>query len=230
MDDPAVPLSVISRQRTRLASAAVLGACLVAGLLGCGDQERRSGGGEVKVGSTGRLLADPEPLTLADVNRQPPSSPERTVWRMIFWAQWGNPANTLAQYDELARDRLGAVSPSSFDWLRPTLVKVQPRIIEVVPTEEGVFVGLEFLSKILPPKRESLVLRRARDGQWKVLYDTFINSGLIQYGISNPTGKGEGPVSEERERTDRASLSIQLVEAREAGRREAQRRRSRRGP
>jgi len=147
---------------------------------------------------------------------------------MIFWAQWGNPANTLAQYSERARDRLGPVTSSTFGWLRPALVRVRPRLTEVVPTEEGMFVGLEFLSKTLPPEREFVVLARGRDDQWKVLYDTFVNRALIQDGLYNDTADADGDqrrdANRERGGPDPDFVSNELDAAREAGRRQAQRR------
>lgn len=215
----------------RLACALVVAVGTLAGLTGCGEDESRRPRPEVEVGSNGRLMSAPEPLTLADVNRQPRNSPQQAIWRMLFWAQWGNPTNTLAQYDDLVRRRLGGLAASTYSWLRPTLVTLRPRLVEVSPAGEGTFVGLELLSDKSPPRRESFLLRRGRDGDWKILYDTFLDRGFVQYVLYSETGsaasRGEGRATEKAEQTARAYLTIALDEARDEGRREARRRRSR---
>lgn len=182
-------------------------------------------------------MSDPEPLTLADVNRQPRNSPQQAVWRMLFWAQWGNPTNTLAQYDDLVRRQLGVLAASTYGWLRPTLTQLRPRLIEVSPAREGTFVGLELLSRKSAPRRESFLVRRGKDGDWKILYDTLLDRGFVQYVLYSETGstvpRGSGRANEKAEQTGRAYLAIALEEAREAGRgesREAGRGEARRRP
>lgn len=192
-----------TRPALRSASLALLAVGLIAIPMGCGGDKDGPSRDRVELGSDGRLMADPAPLTLKDVDSQPRNSPQQALYRMLFWAQWGNPTKTLASFDEDVLKVLDVSVLSTLGWLRPGLLKLQPRIVEVAPEGKTAFVGVEFLSKLSPRRRESFLFRKGRDGEWKILYDTLLDRGLAQYSLYSETGSAT-PKEEAGEATKKA--------------------------
>ncbi len=206
-----------ARPVLRSASLAFLAVGLIAGAIGCGGDKDGPSRDRVDVGSDGRLMADPPPLTLEDVERQPRNSPQQVLYRMLFWAQWGNPTKTMAEYDDDVRRLLDVSALSTLNWLRPSLLKLQPRIVELAPEGRSTFVGVELLSKLAPPRRESFLLRRGREGEWKIIYDTLLDRGLVQYTLYSETGtatpkEGAGRATRKGESLARAYRSLVVEE------------------
>ena len=171
--------------RRLLAAGAV--ACGL-GLAACGgsgtDQMVRTGTVPIEQKVDGRLAANPSPLTIADVDKQPAKSAQRAVLQLIFWAQWGNLPAVVAGYERRVVDGVGVTSiAGTYDYLRPQLLLSQTRITSTRPSGGGQFVSLELANTSGPPSREGFLMHR-RNGAWRVVYDTLLESAVEGYTIS----------------------------------------------
>jgi hypothetical protein len=170
--------------RLRLIATTLLAAAV---LSGCGAKSAVDPGvpvnGVTRVLADGRLVTNPPPLTLEDVNRRPVGSPAYTVMSLLFWAQWGSPANIAAEYDPGVA-RLISVSNLVGAWesIRQSIVTSLPKIVfeRINAPRNQAFIGLLFETTLGPPTRQSFVLRRMAGG-WRIVYDTLLESALPGY-------------------------------------------------
>jgi hypothetical protein len=149
------------------------------------DEMTRTGPLPAEPGPDGRLDADPSPVTLKDVGRQPPGSPQRVVMQLVFFVQWGNLPATTDLYDArivagLGRDRI----VNGYGWLSPTLGFTRPQIRDTRTEGENAFVNFELLSKRFPPTRETVVLRR-RGKDWRIAWDTLLARSLSGVALAS---------------------------------------------
>ena len=170
----------------RLLAAAVLASLSLAA---CGggsgtDQMVRTGTVPVEQQADGRLAANPSPLTIEDVEKQPVNSPQRAVMQLILWAQWGNLPGTVDSYDRGVIDGIGVTAVAgSYDYMRPQLLLSQARIIGTRASGPAQFVSLELATRTDPPTREGFLLRR-RNGRWRIVFDTLLETAVEGYTIS----------------------------------------------
>jgi hypothetical protein len=138
--------------------------------------------GVTRVLADGRLVTDPSPLTLEDVHRRPVGSPEYTVMSLLFWAQWGSPANIVAEYDPGVARLLGVSNlVGAWESIRQSIVTSLPKIVfKQTDAANQAFVGMLFETTLGPPTRQSFVLRRMAGG-WRIVYDTLLESALPGY-------------------------------------------------
>jgi len=170
----------------RLLAAVVVSCGLV--LAACGgsgtDQMVRTGTVPIEQKADGRLAANPSPVTIADIDKQPANSAQRAVMRLFFWARWGNLPAVVDTYERRIIDGLGVTSiAGTYDYLRPRLLLSQARIISTRTSGPGQFVALELASTAGPPTREGFLMRR-RNGAWRAVYDTLLESAIEGYTIS----------------------------------------------
>lgn len=132
----------------------------------------------------GRLESQPSPLTVADINRQPPNSPQKAVLELLFFAQWGGLPNvTRAYIPEVVRRVTEHDLSGAYALQRSTLATLLPRVIGVRRSTSGRLVAVRFASATGPPVDDSFVLRRL-SGQWKVVHDTFLERALAQFAVT----------------------------------------------
>lgn len=184
--------------RQRLAVTTLVVTSVILG--GCAAKSAEHPGvavnGVTRVLADGRLVVDPPPLTLKDVERQPVGSPGYTVMSLLFWAQWGSPANIVAEYDPGVA-RVVGVSNVVGVWesIRQSILLALPKIIFERFNSAGnqAFVGLQLETTSGPPARQSFVLRRTAQG-WRVVYDTLLEGALPGYVAElltpDPSAKG----------------------------------------
>jgi hypothetical protein len=184
-------------------TAATLLAAVVLG--GCGAKSAADPGvpvnGVTRVLADGRLVTDPSPLTLEDVHRRPVGSPEYTVMSLLFWAQWGSPANIVAEYDPGVARLLGVSNlVGAWESIRQSIVTSLPKIVfeQTDAAKNQAFVGMLFETTLGPPTRQSFVLRRMAGG-WRIVYDTLLESALPGYVAEqvtpNPAAKHDSGVA-----------------------------------
>lgn len=129
----------------------------------------------------GRLKSQPSPLTVADIKRQPPNSPQKVVMELLFFAQWGGLANLKSAYSPAVLDRVNERDlAGAYALQRPALVTVLPRIVAVRKTASGRLVAVRFGSTAGPPSEDSFLVRRRR-GQWRIVYDSLLDRALAQF-------------------------------------------------
>jgi hypothetical protein len=178
------------RATKRIASVAA--ATIVAGLSACAgsddgevassDRIARTGASPAAVGPQGRLTAQPAPLTLADLRKQPKGSPQAAVLELWFWGQWGSAPNIVAAYMPRIRSTIGVSNiTGAYAQQRVDLLDSLPRIAAVRRTKLGAFVGLEILTKQNEPRRESFLLQQPSSDGWRVAYDTLLERALAGY-------------------------------------------------
>jgi hypothetical protein len=172
-------------------------ACLVCAVLalgpsGCGLGDGGDDGGRnvrlqgtsVEIRPDGSLTADPPPVTLRDLARQGSDSPEGTIFRLWFFAQWGAVPSVARLYDP--RVRATGVLPQvsgGYASQRSLFLSSRPRVIFRRRDEAGTHVGVELLRHAAVPVRESYVLRR-RGSRWTVVYDTVAEQLIRTYAES----------------------------------------------
>ena len=165
----------------RLLAAA--GLILATGLLAsCGGDDRsaritRTGSSETSSLRGGRLERAPVPLTVADLEGARNGSPEETVIRLWFYAQWGHAAAIPSLYAEsVRRVRADADIARAYLGNRSYLAQTRPHITEIDEHGNGNgrrVVRMEILSATDAPRRESFVLVRRNDG-YRIAEDTFL--------------------------------------------------------
>jgi hypothetical protein len=179
--------------------AATLLAAIVLG--GCGAKSAVDPGvpvnGVTRVLSDGRLVTNPPPLTLEDVNRRPVGSPEYTVMSLLFWAQWGSPANIAAEYDPGVARLIGVSNlVGAWESIRQSIVTSLPKIVfeQTNTSKSQAFVGVLLENTLGAPTRQSFVLRRMAGG-WRIVYDTLLEGALPGYVAEqvtpNPSARHE---------------------------------------
>jgi hypothetical protein len=148
---------------------ALLVAILVA-LPGCSvNEETRSAlAAHPHVRSDGRLAADPAPLNLRDVARQPPGSPSRATYELLLWAQWGNTSGVLGLYDRA--ERADVIERDYADLWEVFLVS-RPRIERVQQTGSTARVQVVLRTRHAAPRTAQLTLRTTGAG-WVVVDET----------------------------------------------------------
>ena len=220
--------------------------CIVSGLLlaGCGssdaprsDRMVRTGSPDVKQLPNGRLSVQPAPMRLEDVEKLPKDSAEQSVFRLMFFAQWGSAPSIVESYDPAVVAALGLERlTGAYALLRPQLVGSQVRLVSAVRQGRRVFVAVELTSKDLAPQRESFLLTRSEAGAataWQIVFDTLLERGLNAYvqGMEakdpqkpDPAAVRAGSEAASAYRNAFSSMQLQQEEARE--RREARRRRA----
>jgi hypothetical protein len=190
---------------------------------GCGGANKSDAGarptfGGAQLGNDGRLIGDPSPLTVADLDRQPEASPQRAVMETLFWAQWGSTPNVLSMYDPRVRRSLGVNAASAYAFLRAQLVTSYPRVVAARKGRAGTFVGVEMFSKNTPVRRESFLLEK-RGGDWRIVYDTLLDRALVAYirirVSGDPTAKKLDPrAAIQAESVARAYRAMSLPDSR----------------
>jgi hypothetical protein len=160
-------------------TAAILG--------GCGTKSAEHPGlpvnGATRVLADGRLVTEPPPLTLQDVEHYSVGSPAYAVMSLLFWAQWGSPANIIAEYD---RGVASAISVSNvvgaWEAIRQSILTSLPKMVFERSNAAGdeAFVGIKLETILGPPARQSFVLRRTAQG-WRIVYDTLLEGALPGY-------------------------------------------------
>jgi hypothetical protein len=144
-------------------------------LTGCG------GSSEVSARKDGSLTATPPPITVKQIDSKSPGSPERAIYQLWFWAQWGSLPNVVLSYHPHVRAALGPGNiAGGYKIARGELLASRPRIVAVRRGPAGVSVGLEVQHRDAEPTRESFLLRRGRGG-WLVVYDTLLERQLSAY-------------------------------------------------
>jgi hypothetical protein len=171
----------VREDTVRPARAALLTCTLAASLggLACGEANiTRTGRTPVVQQSDGRLNRDPDPLSVADIQRLPADAPESVVYRVWFYAQWGSSISIPRYYDARVVKTLGAVTiANAFARDRDDIVRGQPRLRGVVRTPGGRLVTLQVLSAKDRPRLESFLLRR-RAGGWRIVHDSLLEDAL----------------------------------------------------
>lgn len=153
----------------------------------------RTGTTTVAQKADGTLASAPAPLTIKDVENQPSGSPEQTVSRLIFWAQWGNLPAVVDLYERTVVATLGVSTlAGTYDYLRPDLLTSQVRVVSTRSSAGGVFVSLKISSTSNPPRHEGFLLVRRND-VWRVVYDTLLERALVGYTISQQAPGDETP-------------------------------------
>jgi len=84
-------------------------------------------------------------------------------------------------------------------------------MIESTKTPAGSFVSVELLRADSPPERHSFSLRK-RFGKWRIIYDTLLEAGLVNYVSSM---RSRNPVGEPPDRAamTRGHLAVQSYRA-----------------
>jgi hypothetical protein len=186
---------------TAALALAVVG-CGGAGTTGSGDGASLWQGG--KTSTDGRLHAPAQPLRLADLRREPQGSPRATILRLFYFAQWGSAPNIPTAYDRAVRRTVGATNiVGTYIQQRASLAASRLRMIESTKTSTGTFVSVELLRADAPPERHSFSLRK-RSGHWRIVYDTLLEQGLVNYVSSmrsrTPVGQPADPAAMTRGR------------------------------
>ncbi len=141
----------------------------------------------------GRLSSTPRALRLADLRREPEGSPQSTVLRLLYFAQWGSAPNVASAYHPTVRKELGVSNiVGTYSQQRTALATSRPRIVENIRTSTGAFVSIELLRADAAPAPHSFALQR-RFGHWRIVYDTLLEGSLANYVASarsrNAAGK-----------------------------------------
>ncbi len=163
--------------------AAGLSAAVVAS--GCsGGNKHADTARIVRVGSPpaeirdGKLIADPAPLTFAQVAKAGRTTPEGTVLNLYFWGQWGSIPNVVEMYDSRVRKAIGPITiADAYEDQRAALLRTKIRIEATVRTPLGITVTVEGFTKAAPPSEDSFLLVH-RSGRWYVVHDTLLERGL----------------------------------------------------
>jgi hypothetical protein len=156
-------------------------------LSGCGTKSAEHPGlpvnGVTRVLADGRLVTDPPPLTLQNVERYSVGSPAYTVMSLLFWAQWGSPANIVAEYDRGVASAVGVSNVvGAWEAIRQSILTSLPKIVfeQSNAARSQAFVGVQIETSLGPPTRQSFVLRRTAQG-WRIVYDTLLEGALPGY-------------------------------------------------
>lgn len=169
------------RKRTLVGLLAAVGLVAVAILV---LSQVSTGGGDGQTSSastTGRLSADPEPLSLADVAKQPDPA-ARTVLRLWFYGQWGSQANLLSLINPTVRRIVGdGILTNAYSVQRLTFVSSRPKITGIEKTSLGRVVRVATLTKTGPPQLDSFLMKQIK-GRWVDMYDTVTDRILQAYG------------------------------------------------
>jgi hypothetical protein len=133
------------------------------------------------VRADGSLTADPEPLTIDDLNATRGPEPARAAMRLWFWAQWGSLPNVVAAHDPEVIDALGAEDiASAYRMMRTAYVSARPRILSVSRGRSGTVVTLEALRRNTAPTRYAFTMRE-RDGRWYITFDELLEEGIAAW-------------------------------------------------
>jgi hypothetical protein len=160
----------------RLAACTAL--VLAAALAACGESVHdgnrmtRTGALPVRIGNGGRLVAQPSPLTLADLRRYPAGSPQAQVMRTLFFAQWGGLNAVADTYTPAVRKALGdTVIDAAYGYNRFGLATALPRLRSVRSDGSTATVTVTFFTHERPPQSGTYMLSRVH-GTWRIGYDS----------------------------------------------------------
>jgi hypothetical protein len=164
--------------RSLLVPALLAGVILASGCGSVSSRVVRTGPLPVSTTPDGRLNSGPLALTLADVTRFPPDSPERVVMRILFDIEWGYAADAVVRVDPAIVRAVGATELiSAFRLLRGMIVAGYPVIGRLQFFGRGVVVNVNVLSSDHAPVHHVFVLRRV-GGHWSDVYDSTLLSGV----------------------------------------------------
>jgi len=162
--------------------------CLIAaatlGVVACGGD----GSNITRTGRTpsvqqadGRLNRAPDPLSVEDIERVRPDSPQAVVLRLWFYAQWGSAPSIVRLYDQRIVRAIGAPAiAGALDQQRSDLLDTRPVVGPVARISAGSLVTVEVLSTADPPRPESFLLRR-RGHVWRIVHDSLLEDALSTY-------------------------------------------------
>jgi hypothetical protein len=142
--------------------------------------------------ATGRLTADPAPLTFADLSKQTDPA-ARTVLKFWFYGQWGSVANMVDLYNPAIRDAVGGgVLASALMDQRATFLSSRPNVLGIDKTPLGTVVRVASFTKGAAPQLNSFLLRR-RNARWLNMYDSITDRLLETYGraVAQPSQPGK---------------------------------------
>jgi hypothetical protein len=149
----------------------------------------------------GSLSADPQPLSLDDVRATANGSASEAVMYLWYWAQWGGLPNVLAVYSPAVVARLGAEDMAgAYSLQRASLLAARPEIVSEVTGPGGTMVAVRALRRNTKPQELSYTLRRIR-GEWRIVFDTQLESGLaawVQFRSTPDPESGDAPPSARR--------------------------------
>lgn len=129
----------------------------------------------------GSLSQPPAPLSLQDVEKQSDGSAARAVVELWYWGQWGSVPNLLASYDPAVLDAVGTENVAgAYAGQRGFLVASNPNVLEEVEGPSGTVVNIEALRQNQIPVEYSFTLRE-QDGEWRIVFDTLLESALASY-------------------------------------------------
>jgi hypothetical protein len=172
--------------RFALARIAGVGLCTAAGIGigGCGGEPSnitRTGSTVLEQRADGSLTRQPDPLSVADLERVPPGSPQATVLRLWFYGQWGSAVNAVRFYDQRVLRAIGHSSAvGAYASQRLGMLDSHPKVRSVTRNPAGTLVKVDMLTISGAPRREFFLLRRQGAG-WRIVYDSFLDSALATY-------------------------------------------------
>jgi hypothetical protein len=175
----------------RAGLALVAAGALVAGCGGTvhdGDRMVRTGTLPARSGPGGKLIGQPDPLTLAALARYPAGSPQAAVMRVLFYAQWGGMGSVVDAYTPTARRALGeALIARAYTYARAGIATDLPRVTAVRRGGAVAVVSVSLASPVHPPLLSSWVLRLGPDG-WRIAYDSLLSSSVVAVLTADPRG------------------------------------------
>lgn len=172
--------------RFALARIAGVGLCTAAGtgIGACGGEASnitRTGSTALEQRADGSLTRQPDPLSVADLERVPRGSPQATVLRLWFYGQWGSSVNAVRFYDQRVLRAIGDSSAAgAYVSQRLGMLDSHPKVRSVTRNPAGTLVKVDMLTISGPPRREFFLLRRQGAG-WRIVYDTFLGRALPAY-------------------------------------------------
>jgi hypothetical protein len=170
---------------TGLVLATLLAAC--GGSVHDGDRMVRTGTLPVRVGG-GKLVAQPSPLTLADLRRHPAGLPQAQVMRTLFFAQWGGLGAVADAYTPAVRAALGdGLIGAAYQYNRLGLSTALPRVKSVRVNGNTAAVTITFFTHEHPPQAQSYVLHRIA-GSWRIGYDSSLARTIGPVIVTDPHG------------------------------------------
>lgn len=131
----------------------------------------------VEVAKSGRLKRKPSPLTLADVARQAPDSPQRQVLLAWFLGQWGGGTSTAQVVYSRALHGAWSDIAKAYSIRQASMIELRPVIAKVGIARGIARVRLSLLSADAQPKQVGYELVRERQA-WRIVQDEFLDVGV----------------------------------------------------
>jgi hypothetical protein len=147
----------------------------------------------VRTLADGRLSIDPSPMTLADLDSDPPGSPRATLLRLWFSIQWWDEPAILAAYAPSVADTLQpGTMLGAWSLRRGSIIGSRPRNFETTRSRALTVVTFTRESRTSPPAQESATMILER-GRWRILHDTMLEAALAAYAQSLGSRRQEAP-------------------------------------